>query len=411
MNSSTALDPVASVQPRILVLDDEFAQRAGICLQLGSVGYYDFLEFEDPRPALEFLRHNEVDLVIVDIRMPNLPVDGLWFMEQFRAFDSVTSIIIRTAHDDLAIADAALEARAIRRVLKSHPKASESLRRSVSLGIVETRQRRRTQRDAAATVSTQDQLVDVLARTDDQIAVAEMCRGFTASLSGQIEVLGQHAAALARADITADEFHPLAAQHLAAVERLGAEVTAFLGNSYLARLGNTPGIADVDQCLDALSTALVHNAALTNRALVFSLRRPSSRLSFCANPQRVVTALRHLAEYCAMQARLSSAFAISATLEPKLRADLETARTGHYVLNAKAATREPCVALTVHVDLAGFNLALLHEALRRCSENPRVANLLMLSAAIADNHLVFEVSLNSPEPSTFTLYLPAARSG
>lgn len=408
MRLSTELEAPASTQPRILILDDEFAQRAGICLQLGSVGYFDFIEFDDPRPALEFLRHHPVDLVIVDIRMTHLPVDGLWFMEQFRAFDFVTSIIIRTAHDDLAIADAALEARAIRRVLKSHPQASDMLRRAVSVGIVETRERRRTQREAAAAVTTRAALVDALARTDDRITVAEMCRGFTAGLVAQIDEIARQAQALAHSEADPATLHQLAAAHNAAVEKLSAQTAAFLGNSYFAGADPLASRAALTDCLDALASALHQHPVLRRRGLVFALHRPTVSHHFLASPSRVLTALRHLAEYCAIHARTGTTLSVDAHLETSLSTSLESAKPAHFVLNAKAATGQPCLAVNLRAELGHFNLELLRNALRQCSEDPAIANLLMLSAAVIDDHLIFEASLTAGQPSTFTLYLPQA---
>lgn len=407
MRLSTELESPVSVQPRVLILDDEFAQRAGICLQLSSVGYFDFIEFDDPRPALEYLRHQSVDLVIVDVRMPHLPVDGLWFMEQFRAFDFVTSIIIRTAHDDLAIADAALEARAIRRVLKSHPKASEMLRRAVSVGIVETRERRRTQHEAAAAVSTRAALVDALARTDDRITAAEMCRGFTAGLLAPIDEIARQAQTLAHLETDLATLQRLAATYQKSVEQLRAQVAAFLGNAYFAGSDSLAGGAALADCFEALAAALHQHPLLRRRELQLDLHRPTEPLYFLASPPRVLTALRHLTEYCALHARANSTLTVESRLEASPRATLDAAKPGQFVLNGKAATGQPCLAVDIRAQLEHFNLELLRSALRQCSEDPAVANLLMLSAAVIDDQLVFETSLSADQASTFTLYLPA----
>lgn len=407
MNLSAQLEAVTAVQPRILILDDEFAQRAGICLQLGSVGFFEFIEFDDPRPALEFLREHHVDLVIVDIRMSHLPVDGLWFMDQFRAFDAVTSIIIRTAHDDLTIADAALEARAIRRVLKSHPQASEMLRRSVTLGIVETRQRRRTQRDAAATAHTSDQMVDLLARTDDRITIADMCRSFTLGLVDQVNALAHHAELLAREDLPPSEWRERALENRELAARLGSQVAAFVRNPYVSGQADRLASARANDCLDALAASLAGNTTVRDRDLLLSISRAPDPLAFCAPPTGILTALRHLVEYCALHAQTDSRISISAELQQNLPAFLEATATGKFLLNTRAASRVNYVAFRVLAATPALTLEALRTALSTCGDDPRTANLLMLSTTVVAEHLVFETSLGDGPVAAFTLYVPA----
>ena len=81
-----------SFAARILVLDDEDTQRRTIHHQLAELG--GFVDFGDPREAIAYLRLNEVDAVVVDIRMPKLPVDGLWFLAQLREFDKDLGVVL-----------------------------------------------------------------------------------------------------------------------------------------------------------------------------------------------------------------------------------------------------------------------------------------------------------------------------
>ena len=88
--------------PRILVLDDEEVQRMSTHIQLADLGI--FVDFGDPRPALEYLAHNEVDAAVVDMRMPGLPVDGVWFLQELRKRDRELGVVLRTADDSVAMA-------------------------------------------------------------------------------------------------------------------------------------------------------------------------------------------------------------------------------------------------------------------------------------------------------------------
>ena len=143
--------------PRILVLDDEEVQRMSTHIQLADLGI--FVDFGDPRPALEYLAQNEVDAAVVDMRMPGLPVDGVWFLQELRKRDRELGVVLRTADDGVAMAQAAIEARAVQRVVKASPDAKARLRAAVQLAIKETRERRRMVGTADEAERTRQQLM------------------------------------------------------------------------------------------------------------------------------------------------------------------------------------------------------------------------------------------------------------
>ncbi|MBN2551419.1 MAG: helix-turn-helix domain-containing protein [Spirochaetales bacterium] len=65
---------------KVMVIDDEYFTRKDICTLLKE--FEDTLEisdFETPLPALDYLKSNRVDIIISDIRMPDM--DGLDFFE------------------------------------------------------------------------------------------------------------------------------------------------------------------------------------------------------------------------------------------------------------------------------------------------------------------------------------------
>ena len=65
---------------KVMVIDDEYFTRKDICTLLEE--FEDTLEisdFDTPLPALDYLKSNRVDIIISDIRMPDM--DGLDFFE------------------------------------------------------------------------------------------------------------------------------------------------------------------------------------------------------------------------------------------------------------------------------------------------------------------------------------------
>jgi two-component system chemotaxis response regulator CheY len=67
---------------RVLVVDDDAANRALCSLTLQSAGY-DVLEAEDGQRGLELARSEDPDLALLDVRMPRL--DGFELGEALRA--------------------------------------------------------------------------------------------------------------------------------------------------------------------------------------------------------------------------------------------------------------------------------------------------------------------------------------
>ncbi|MEO7796696.1 MAG: response regulator [Opitutaceae bacterium] len=61
-------------------------------------------EYADPRVAIAYLREHQVDVILTDISMPALPVDGRWFVTEVRKLYPAVPIIINTADDTLSLA-------------------------------------------------------------------------------------------------------------------------------------------------------------------------------------------------------------------------------------------------------------------------------------------------------------------
>jgi DNA-binding NtrC family response regulator len=90
--------------PRVLVVDDEFEMAAVLADSLRESGFEAFA-LRSGREALEVLRHESVDVIVTDLRMPG--VDGLKLLRKSRELDPTRPVILMTAHGAL---DSALEA-------------------------------------------------------------------------------------------------------------------------------------------------------------------------------------------------------------------------------------------------------------------------------------------------------------
>jgi two-component system, OmpR family, KDP operon response regulator KdpE len=91
---------------RILIVDDEPPIRRFLRTALAAQDYR-VEEAGDGEAALDFLRRNPVDLIILDLGLPGM--DGLEVVRQLRGQGSSTPIIILSSRDDEAGKVAALD--------------------------------------------------------------------------------------------------------------------------------------------------------------------------------------------------------------------------------------------------------------------------------------------------------------
>lgn len=105
---------------RVAVVDDQALMRTGFRMILESAGIEVVAEAENGRDALDIVRQNRPDVVLMDIRMPEL--DGVAATEQLMADPSVeTRILILTTFDLDEYVFAALQAGAAGFLLKDTP--------------------------------------------------------------------------------------------------------------------------------------------------------------------------------------------------------------------------------------------------------------------------------------------------
>jgi len=89
----------------ILVVDDDAGVRESFRLILED--HYDVLDVADGPQALDTLRSSQVDLVLLDIRLPDM--DGIEVLERMKAIDDGVEVILVTAVKTVRTAVAAMK--------------------------------------------------------------------------------------------------------------------------------------------------------------------------------------------------------------------------------------------------------------------------------------------------------------
>ena len=78
------------MDPVVLIVDDNDDNRFTLSMRLETCGYSNILTAEDGREALDKMRSDPVDLVLLDIMMPEL--DGYGVLEEMRADTALRDI-------------------------------------------------------------------------------------------------------------------------------------------------------------------------------------------------------------------------------------------------------------------------------------------------------------------------------
>jgi two-component system, NtrC family, response regulator AtoC len=95
----------ATLRPVILVVDDEPNVRESFRLVLEDA--YDVIDVPDGARALEAVRASPVDLVLLDLRLPEM--DGIEVLERLKALDEGVEVILVTAVKTVRMAVAAMK--------------------------------------------------------------------------------------------------------------------------------------------------------------------------------------------------------------------------------------------------------------------------------------------------------------
>jgi len=92
----------------VLVVDDHPLFRMGLVMALRSEGFEVVGEAENGRQAVERCRHGEVDVVLLDVRMPEL--DGVAACRAITAEPGAPLAVMLTTFDEPAVIQAARQA-------------------------------------------------------------------------------------------------------------------------------------------------------------------------------------------------------------------------------------------------------------------------------------------------------------
>jgi response regulator NasT len=101
---------------RIIIADDESLIRLDLREMLTHLGYDVIAEAGDGRSALELARKLQPDLMIMDIKMPDL--DGIAAAEELTR-EQIAPVVLLTAYSDQALVERAKEAGVVGYVVKS----------------------------------------------------------------------------------------------------------------------------------------------------------------------------------------------------------------------------------------------------------------------------------------------------
>lgn len=106
---------VATKPARIIIADDESLIRLDLREMLTHLGYDVIAEAGDGRSALELAKKLQPDLVIMDIKMPDL--DGITAAEELTRLQ-IAPVVLLTAYSDQALVERAKEAGVVGYVVK-----------------------------------------------------------------------------------------------------------------------------------------------------------------------------------------------------------------------------------------------------------------------------------------------------
>ncbi len=128
---------------RLLIVDDEVDMLQGLKRLLGyELSAVEILTAARARQALALLRQEPLDLVLLDIRMPEM--DGLQLLEALRQEDPELTVIMMTAYGSIEVAVEAMKHGAYDFITK--PFERDALLRSVRKGLERSRLLRENRR-------------------------------------------------------------------------------------------------------------------------------------------------------------------------------------------------------------------------------------------------------------------------
>ena len=137
------------IDTRILVAEDEAISRMDLCEMLENLGYTVVGQAGDGVAAVNLARTLKPDLVVMDIKMPEL--DGISAAETL-AEERTVPVLLLTAYSDHEFVDRAVDAGVMGYLVK--PFAEAQLKPAIEVALERWREVRQIQQDLAETKET-----------------------------------------------------------------------------------------------------------------------------------------------------------------------------------------------------------------------------------------------------------------
>jgi response regulator RpfG family c-di-GMP phosphodiesterase len=147
---------------RVLLVDDEEIVTGSIKTFLNLETNYEVIAFNSPRQALEFLKHNPVDLVIADLLMPDM--NGIDFLAATKRLHPDAVRVLLTGYADKENAIKAINEIGLYQYLEK-PWDNDHLRRVIAAGL----ERRRILKRLHAKIAEAEQVFAELREIERQI--------------------------------------------------------------------------------------------------------------------------------------------------------------------------------------------------------------------------------------------------
>jgi DNA-binding NtrC family response regulator len=167
----TATAPPVAKAPtaRVLVVDDEPSMRQMLSFALRREGY-DVSTADDGRTALEAMRDGRFDLVVTDVRMPE--VSGVDLLREAKRLDPSISIIMMTAYGSK---ETVLEA--LRLGATDYVEKTPNLRDELTLRVRKELDRKRLQQENVLmkrTLKTTHQFSNIIGTSEPMLAIFQL---------------------------------------------------------------------------------------------------------------------------------------------------------------------------------------------------------------------------------------------
>jgi signal transduction histidine kinase/CheY-like chemotaxis protein len=225
------------------VVDDE-PGIALLCQRILSRVGYDVVALTDPREAIEYLQHNRLDLLLVDIRMPE--IDGFDVISRAQRAQPDVAVLVMTGFGTVETAIRALRQGVDGLVLKPFDRSQELLE-SVKQALTDNRRKRDTAR-AQALRPLFDATEALFSETDTNklfpLIVNEICVHLNCTNAAYYRVEGAKVSVVAQLGNILEVVEPNFATHL--LSRVDADGNPIIINA------TGPGEEDAQALLASL---------------------------------------------------------------------------------------------------------------------------------------------------------------